>query len=316
VIGGRLRGNINARFPHGAARGVQLKLSCVNHVETGTGNTRTVWDKIRWREQQSVPAERLIPGPDGTLIPVDFQIPEDALVSDNSNPKDAILWILEADADVPGVNYRDTFEVPVFRTKESPAGAASVERSSAFAEVPDGPTERPAGSKTIVQPSPAGGVMFKFPALRNPGAAFTTTAFFLVWSGVVWFLWTHAPLLFTFFFGFFDVILLMIVLSLWMGSSVVTIEGGLVSVHGGLFSMGPRHVVPCSEITEIRIPIGMQTGNASGTPYYNIELVCCDGQKLVAGQNLRDKQEAEWLVGEMKKAVGMHTHEAAAASTW
>lgn len=313
IIGGHLRGNIQARFPHGAAKGVQLKLTCVNRVVTGSGKNQNTWEKIRWREQQSVPQERLMPGPDGALIPVDFQIPEDALECDSRNPNDAILWILEADADVPGVNYLDTFEVPVFRTKDSPALAAPVDRSNAFTDVPEGPAERPAGSKIIVQPSPAGGVMFKFPALRNPGAALGTSVFFLFWTAVVWFLWTHAPFLFTFFFGVFDLIFFLIVLSLWMGSSVVVVETGTVTVRGGLFSLGPRHVVPCSEISEIHIPIGMQMGSAQGTPYYNIQLVCRDGHKFTAGQGLRDKQEAEWLVAEMKKAVGLPARAAAAA---
>jgi hypothetical protein len=124
----------------------------------------------------------------------------------------------------------------------------------------------------------------------------------------------HAPFIFTFFFGLFDLLFFLIVLSLWMGSSVVTFEAGAVTVRGGLLSLGPRHVVPCSEIIEIDIPIGMQMGNAQGTPYYNIQLVCRDGRKISAGQNLRDKQEAEWLVAEMKKAAGLPAHAAVASA--
>lgn len=312
VIGGHLRGNIHARFPHGVARGVQLKLSCVNRVVTGTGRNQTTWEKIRWREEQSIAPERLMPGPDGALIPVDFQIPHDAMQCDNHNPNDSILWILEADADVPGVNYRDTFEVPVFHTKDSAEMAGSMDRSNAFREVPEAPAERPAGSKISVQPT-AGGVVFKFPALRNPGAALGATGFFLLLTAAVWFLWTHAPFIFPLFFGMFDVLMLCITLSLWMGSSVVSIESGLLTVRGGLFSLGPRHVVPCSELTEIHIPIGMQTGGATGTPYYNIQLVTRDGRTIIAGQGLRDKQEAEWLVAEMKKAAGLRASAASAS---
>ena len=99
-----------------------------------------------------------------------------------------------------------------------------------------------------------------------------------------------------------------------MGSSVVTIEAGTLTVRGGLLSLGPRHLVPCNEIADIQIPIGMQMGNAQGTPFYNIQLVCRDGRKLVAGQNLRDKQESEWLVAEMKKAAGLATHAGAASA--
>jgi len=71
--------------------------------------------------------------PLGQTIPADFAIPSDAYVTDHDNPSDQVLWVLHASADVPGVNYTDDFEVPVFRTgssteqtfTSSPSSAAS-----------------------------------------------------------------------------------------------------------------------------------------------------------------------------------------------
>jgi hypothetical protein len=104
------------------------------------------------------------------------------------------------------------------------------------------------------------------------------------------------------------------VLSLWLGESMATIEAGAVAVQGGLLGLGRRRVVACSGIEQIRLPIQMQTGGASGTPYYSIELLCRDGRKIIAGQGLCDKLEAEWLVAEMKKAAGITMHAGAASA--
>ena len=144
--------------------------------------------------------------------------------------------------------------------------------------------------------------------------AVAATVFFLLWTGVVWFLWTHAPVFFTIVFGLFDLIMFMIVLSLWLGASTVQIEGGKVAVRGGLLGVGRRREFDCAEVSDITMPIRMQTGEASGTPYYDIEFTLGTGQKVTAGKGVGDKQEAEWLIAEMKKAMGLRAKAAGASA--
>jgi len=55
---------------------------------------------------------------------VEFSIPSDAYESNHDDPNDQVLWLLHAQADVPGVNYSDDFEVPVFRLTPSSASSA------------------------------------------------------------------------------------------------------------------------------------------------------------------------------------------------
>ena len=203
VIGGRLSGNISARLPRDVEHGVRLRLSCINRVVTGSGKDRSIWYKILWQEEQEVSAVQVMPTPEGNFIPVQFEIPPDAIATDNTNPNDSILWRLEACASVPGVDYSDSFEVPVFHTANTPAAVAP-DKKSAFASVPPGPAAKPADSKITVQTTPGGGQQFNFAAARNPGVAFGATMFFLFWTAVVAFLWSHAPFVFTLFFGAFD----------------------------------------------------------------------------------------------------------------
>ncbi len=312
VIGRPLRGNIQARFPHGAAKGVTLKLSCVNRIVTGSGKSQSTQEKVLWRDEVTVPSGSLMPSPEGTYIPVKFEIPADALSTDDTDHRNQILWMVEAEADVPGVDYHDFFEIPVFRTKDSPAESQSVGRFNAFSHVPDGPVERPANPTIKVFPT-ANGTCFDFTPARNIGMALGTTAFFFVWSAIVWFLWGHAPIIFPIFFGLFDLILLFIVLSLWASSSIVTIGAGMVTIKAGLFGMGPMRTVSCAHVTDITLTVGMQSGGASGTPYYTINLICPE-RKIEAGTGVRSKLEAEWLVYEMKKSIGLKTQTEAAAA--
>src|SRR5208282_3219400 len=112
--GQSLKGAIHLRFNTDAKHGIDLSLSCVRQVVTGSGKNRSTQESVLWQADKNVPQELLTPGPMGdALIPVDFAIPSDAYESNHDQPGDQVLWLLHAQADVPGVNYSDEFEVPV-----------------------------------------------------------------------------------------------------------------------------------------------------------------------------------------------------------
>jgi hypothetical protein len=121
AVGRELRGAIQARFPKPPEHGIQLKLSCVNIVVSRNSKDQTTRQSILWRDEHSVAPQGLFASPMGTTIPVSFDIPADARQTDYSDPHNVIVWLLQAEADVPGVDYKDVFEIPVFRTKGTPA---------------------------------------------------------------------------------------------------------------------------------------------------------------------------------------------------
>ena len=297
VVGREVRGTIQARFSNTPERGVQLKLSCIHRTVTGSGKNQSVQEKIVWRDEKTVPSAELCAGPIGTSIPVAFAIPADAEPTNHTNPRALILWVLEADADVPGVDYKDIFEVPVFRTKDTPTLPQSQEWGKA-------PTA-PAYATIVVRPSADGGTEFYFPPARNKGFAAGTTVFTLVWSGVIAaMIALHAPFFFPLVFGLFDALLIFITLDLWVGTSTVVIGRGAVRVRAGLLGMGSTQEISCAQIAKIQAAITAQQGGATGTPYYDIQLVQADGKKITLGKTIREKQEADWLVSEMTKLAG------------
>ena len=122
--GRTLKGTIHLRFETNARHGIGLSLSCVRQVITGGGENRSTLQSVLWQADKNVPQASLAHGVMGdTVIPVEFTIPSDAYESNHDDLNDQVLWLLHAQADVPGVNYSDDFEVPVFRLTPSSAPA-------------------------------------------------------------------------------------------------------------------------------------------------------------------------------------------------
>lgn len=157
VLGRKLRGTIQTRFPHVPDHGMRLKLSCVNRVVGSAGSNRSSQARIVARLEKAVSPSQICAGALGAAIPVSFHLPADAPETDSSNSSNSVRWLLEADAEVPGVSYKDIFELPVFRRKETPEKQAAEE----FAEA-EPASERPARMSIRVSMPADGGTQFYF----------------------------------------------------------------------------------------------------------------------------------------------------------
>ena len=301
VIGGELKGMIQARFPRAPEHGIQLRLSCVNRVTSGSGDSRNTWEHILWRGEANLSPAQMYPGPAGTSIPVNFRIPWDAQPTATRSPSDVILWQLDALADVPGVDYHDVFEVPVFRTAQTPAHP---DPENTVNGLPSSIT-RP-GTLTVVITETVAGVEFYFPAARNKGFAAGVTAFAAIFSTVTFFLaGSSAPMLFPIVFGFFALLLLYIAAQMWLGTTRVGIGKGELLLQDGFLGGGKLRRFAFSEIASIGSAIKSQQGGGAGTPYYDIELTLRSGKKVTLGRTIPNHQEVDWLLEEMRRLTGL-----------
>src|SRR2546427_7953508 len=160
--GDRVGGRIHLKLETQAAHGIDLRLSCVRKVVSGSGDSSTTREVVLWQAEQNVPSGTVGPGPLGRMIPVDFALPAESYVTNHDNPNDQILWLLHAQADVPGVDYSDDFELPVFRTADSPQPAGdfssqATASSSSFGfataqsiDADSGVVAQPARTKVVV----------------------------------------------------------------------------------------------------------------------------------------------------------------------
>ena len=304
VIGGHLTGLLATRTALLPEEGLSLKLTCINRTVSGSGKNRSVNEKILWRERQVIPKDRIGARPQGSSIPFTFEIPYDAKATDRENMNNAILWYVDAGASVPGVDYGAQFEVPLFRTSESDPDYAPAREAEDPDQMAENLTRTGSHGGITVRPGQRGGTEVYFAPARNVGAAVAVTFFTSIWSAVIWFMMTQgAPVFFSIFFGLFDLLLLYAVLQLWFGVSKVLIESGKVKVTSGFLWLGVSKLIPCSQVEDIQISIGMQSGGRSGTPYYNIELITHAKKKVSLGRSIKDKRQAERLATAMLAAV-------------
>lgn len=270
---------------------------CVNRITSGSGEDRSTRERILWQEDRKVDDFRQDLSGRGTVIPVAFRLPQDVRESDDRHHDNQIIWRLEVNADVPGVDYHARFDVPVFRTAES-GKPLTPQQEAALAATAAEPYRPPPDSPIRVLPMPRG-VEIVFPPARNPVPALGLTVFTGVWSLVVWFLArSNAPRLFPVLFGLFDLFLLLAVLWAWLGHSRVAVEESVVVITRGLAFLTKTTPLPTARIAQVLVKTGMQAGN---TVYYDIVLRTVDGSEHKVGSSVRDKREAEWLADVMRE---------------
>jgi hypothetical protein len=294
VIGGTLTGVLRPGSGLRLMQEYSLRLSVVHRVVTGSGKHRSTRESVLWTEEKKIHSD-LNGG-----VPVSFLLPGDSRETDIRNSDNAVIWRLEASAEVPGVDYSATFEMPVFRLAQTPEQAAQAEAARAQQQSALAGYQPSRDSRVYVRPALQGGMEFIFSACRNPAAALLTTAFTLVWTAVLFVLiLSKAPLIFPIVWGLFDVILLYAVFEQWFASTRVVIRPGRIEVERGPLSFSAPKVVSAENVLEIKAAIGMTAGTRT---YSDIHVLCRDGGKVTAGGGIRDKQHADWLAAEMNRA--------------
>lgn len=310
--GGRLAGRIHLQLDADASHGIDLRLSCVRMTVTGTGNNRSTVQTVLWQADQNVPAGAIGTDPLGRTIPTDFAIPADAYVTDHDVPSDQVLWLLHAHADVPGVDYFDDFELPVFRTSASasPASSASSSEDYGFANSAPSDTDMaavaaPAHPKVIIS-SQDGGTEFYFHAFRSPARAILLVAVTAVWTAVVYFLFrSSAPWLFALVFGGFDVLLILGVVHTILGTARIRVGNGEITSITRVLGIGKTRRFSISEIEAVVPVTGGQQGSNQESAIYAIRLRTKDGRRVTLADEINSRQEARWIVSQIETLAGL-----------
>jgi hypothetical protein len=310
--GGRLAGRIHLKLDSNAAHGIDLRLSCVRKIITGSGDSRSTSQTVLWQTEQSVPFGAIAMDSLGRMIPVDFAIPADAYVTDHDNPSDQVLWLLHAQADIPGINYTDDFELPVFKT------SSTAEQSSAYAsaetfesaagsssETDASPVAAPANPKVIIS-SQAGGTEFYFPAFRTPSRALFLLVFTTIWTGVVYFLFhSSAPWFFPLVFSFFDVLLILAMFHVVLGTSRIRVGNGELTSTSGILGIGWTKRFSVSDIGALVAVTSGQQGGTQGQSMYAIRLRTKNGRRITLADEITSRQEARWIVSQIETLAGL-----------
>lgn len=294
VIGGRLRGRVLTSVDLQPAEGYRLTLSCVRRVTTGSGKNRSTSERILWQDEQRLERELAEYDPTRSEIPIEFEIPFDCRPTEERSQDDEVLWRLIVDAEVPGVDYAASFEVPVFRTADS-RQTLEPERSPWSSAEPPRLSERDLAQSGIDSELLATGASrLTFRAARHRGPAVALTLFLVVWLGFcALFVHLDAPLVFPILWGLFALLIFLGVLDLWLERRTIEIHPDRLVLQGGLLGLGRKREIPRTQVREVRSVRGMQSGKRL---FYQIHVDTADGRTHVAATKIDNLSLAREII--------------------
>ncbi len=295
-IGGTLAGKIILPAQLRPTGEFTLGLRCVNRVTSNNGNSTSTWEHVLWNDEHAASS-------DGATVPVAFYIAPDIPASDSSNTRNEIIWRLGVIGPTSAGKFDALFEVPVFKAAETAEQQRLAEavRASEHQQVES--YVHPEASRIAVRQTPGGATEVYFPPLRNPGAALATAAFTGLWTSFFWLIrFMHVPWFFVAGWGFFDVILVLILLSL-LGATRVRVGDGEVTIVkslGGL--VYSRRRIAAGEVTGVKSVSGMTVDN---TVYNQLQISYGGHRSFEFADGIVDKREADWLADQISQRLGL-----------
>ena len=292
---GRLGRPLQMRMRTGVAQhdapedGFHARLSCyrrsVRYTTDSDGDRRReVKKNLLWRDEKRVRG-RTYGGHNRIEVPVTFELPTDAPPSTPEERAERIMWEVEVDGEVPGLDFQSAFEIPVFPPDEAPNGSdqngeeAPARESTAAdeAEPASNPyagyelgTEltEPVSPGITMQRSPRGGLQLHFAAGRNKGSALLLTGLAVVMGAGSVLVFTQS-ILGALLCGVFAGITGYGAWTQWTATSTLTIEQGTVTLVRGAFGRGTPTSFPCTDLADVTIEANGHAGNIT---YYDLVL--------------------------------------------
>ncbi len=310
-LGSVLEGMIQTGNPLKLEHELNLKISCVRQVTTGSGKSRSTNEYILWQDEKIYSSHANLPESESghTGIPVHFKL-ADGQPQCFTRENVSVFWRLEAKSKMRGPDFRAVFDLPVFKV----AGAAVAETDETDANDSDptvllqAPIEeirRDENSKIKISDGP-NGREFYFPASRNWQMALWATLGMLFSDAIMAALILRqdsihvpVPVFWKIFVGFFVFITTWSALGLWFGTIRITVDStGLRVTSRWLFLSRTRNF-PASDVERFETIMGM-----SGGTLQNIQLISRAGKTISIANGIASSAEANWLVSEMNKALG------------
>ena len=301
VIGGRLAGTIRVNRRIEPGHGVRLRLSCIESKTTGRGKSSDTHKHVLHQEERVVAREQLSGNGSRTEIPVLFGIPYGVRPSGSPDSRTHVFWHLEVTAELPRLDYRTTFEVPVFRTEES---------SPTFQL--DNPAMSPGGRENEIdvllreqglrRESRVGGVVFECPMLRSPFQGIVLLAAGSGFMAVPYFMVPEREWVLSVVFGLLGVFIFWWGLDHLFWCSRIEFRKGLVRLRHGL--LGCRRTdIPEADVARVSVRKSSQSGH---TAYYSVRFhlnASKGGRKITVAKRITGQNVAQGLADRFREAL-------------
>ncbi len=112
--GDTFQARIECGVPARLEAGFDLELRYTDSWTTGSGKNQSTHTETLWSDDYECSGEASADQPDSSIVPVRFQLPADAQCTGPSQ-RGRIAWTLSVTTSTPGIDFSDSFTIPVFR---------------------------------------------------------------------------------------------------------------------------------------------------------------------------------------------------------
>lgn len=278
-IGGVLRGNVEVPHAFSNVSAILVRLIAMSRERNG----KSTVDRIITQEERELEPSVIRQRPDGVVIPIEIAVPADGEPTNGEGGRQ-IYWRLSVDAEVPGIDYSATFDVPVFRT------AFSSDFRPHAATAPAGPPREP---RYYVERDGPHGHEFYFRAFRSPSLAFGSLGFSIVWiAAIVFMRFIDIPRIIPILCGLIAIPLVLSMLRLFFESRTIVLAPDRIVICRRMLWPSEKSIVHADVAGVSAVPA---SANSSARPYYHVDVRTTAGKRIRAATNIRSKREAEWV---------------------
>jgi len=294
-IGGDVGGYLDTRIKWNSKLKMNITLDCQHLKTTGSGKNRSTRTSVVWQREGLA---TLSPGPKGTRCEFRFDIP-DNLPQSKKASSNYHRWLLQLECDLPGVDFKRNFAVPVFRD-------AVAQRSSLKVDyVKDSAPLREAPGRTVHISNTAAGLRFYYPWFRHLWMGTMTTLVGSIFVIAGYFIGQKTgDIIFPIAFGGIGGLCAIIGLYVLGNTLTTTVSSKGIRIVRSIYGIRFQRKAERDEINKLERRIGsqMQTGSSMRV-YYAIDALTRDGRKITVADTLEGSRLADFVEEKISDAL-------------
>lgn len=294
-IGGDFGGYVDIPIPWAPNTILYITLNCQHITVTGSGKNRSTNTKVIWQREGIA---TLSPRTKATHCEFRFAIPDNLPQSEKSS-SNYHQWLLQMDCELPGIDFKRSFTVPVFQTENPQLSSLKIDYAKNSAPL----DKAPDGIVRITQ-TPQG-LQFYYPWHRHLWMAILTLVFGSVFASVAYFIPEEAGIIFPIVFGGVGSLCLLIGLYILGNTLTTTVTPQGINVVRNVYGIRFQRNVKTQEITQLDRQIKSQMNSGSGSRvYYSIIAHTRDDRKVTIADALAGSRLADFVEKRIHEALG------------
>jgi hypothetical protein len=316
--GRTFRCTVPAKLTEVPEAGIDVKLTLVNRITTGSGKNSSTREEVKWADEKKVERGAAMPSMIGLMIPVSFAIPHNEHPTDDTDSRNCWVWRLRLSAEVPGVDYAAEYELPVFRTaaweeRQEEVQEQEAEAKQAYEAKLESLTWTPkASSRVTLSHTPSGGDRIH---IRRGSFSWGGVIFLLVWGGIVYAMIRFgAPIGFPIVFGLIWLLGFLGVVDAALGWVELEPDRTQLMARRSFCGIKSSKLLIPEDIETIQAEVGGTGGSSTNIPLkYDVKVKRNDGTTTTLVSMMEDKNDAEMLAARLRKAMAISSSRASAA---